>query len=418
MKKSFWSIVICLGLGAAGCAAGGVDELAADGPPCGIALCVADEPDTDIPDYVEPGGGKADADDVASAIARMVTDGVLDADDVRAAFEATGNRVSRSEVLVIRDAVESDAYEVTDDAKSTALSMARLANLFEYEVDHLSGSDASYGGSEIPGAVQDLIARARLNGAIAYDVQEQNDEGEGVWNPYPSTTPPVENMTFEHTEITPWRLAEDRDDAGITYNAIVGSEAAEYCNGSGTCQEYETARYEARTGGTGNITAHYDHVYHEDLFARGRSGQIWASNCAILSDGAVHCLPAARRSALRDLILTNPHLSRCNGYQGFETGCKHLLYHGHITARAGVITSIEVSGRLSKRVARDRASIVDPIAVLEAWGFEISPSLSIRYGNTEEGRPVRDLERGVLIAEPEEPEADEDPVTPDGPGTP
>jgi hypothetical protein len=42
----------------------------------------------------------------------------------------------------------------------------------------------SFGGTEIPQAVQDVVANARLAGAGAYDVNEQrtkrNGEGEGV----------------------------------------------------------------------------------------------------------------------------------------------------------------------------------------------------------------------------------------------
>ncbi len=170
----------------------------------------------------------------------------------------------------------------------------------------------------------------------------------------------------------------------MEYNAIVGTEEAELPDG----RTYRRARYEARVGGTGNISAHYDEVYHPDIYARGRSGQRWSSNFAILSDGSLHCLPAARRSVAQDLILTNPHLSR---------GAR-LLYNGHLTVRAGVVTSVEMSGRLSKRAARGKSVFVDPIAMLEAWGLEIAPDVSLRYGNTSDGTPVRDLEAGVVRA--------------------
>lgn len=398
------SLVLTLGLGVfAGCAADSLPAPGADGPPCGIAACSADDPDTDFPDYIEAGGGKADAEGVESEIAARVTDGVFDADDVRAAFEATGRRVGRGEILVIRDALESAAYEVTPEAVETALAMAANANLFDYEVEYLEDAGLSYGGSEIPDAVRELVARARLNGAVAYDVREQDDDGEGVWNPYPAITPPVENMTFEHTEVTPSKLAADVADVDLVFNRIAGTETAEYCDPSGGCRDYQRITYDEGVGGTGNIAAQYDEVRHEDIYARGSAGQVWASNCAILSDGSVHCLPAARRSVLQNVILTNPHLSRCNPYQGFETGCRNMLYHGHITARGGVITSIEVSGRLSKRVAKGRVNLIDPLAVLEAWGFEIAPGVSVRYGNTEDGSPVRDLEGGVLLAPEDNP---------------
>jgi hypothetical protein len=101
---------------------------------------------------------------------------------------------------------------------------------------------------------------------------------------------------------------------------------------------------------------------------------------------------------LQDVILTNPALSRCNQIAGFEDACHTLLYMGHITASGGVITSVEVSGRVSKRIARGRANLIDPISLLDAWGFERSAGLRVRYGNTEDGIPVTNSERGVLEA--------------------
>ncbi len=365
--------------------------------PCGIVACTADEADDNFADWTQPmawEAGKFDREGVESAIAVATGDGVLDGDDIRDAFDAAGQNVGRGEMRAIREALEDDSYEVTDDARETALALAYEANLFDWEREILA-TGISYGGSELPAAVTALVARARLNGAIAYDVQEVDDDGEGVWNPYPAATPPIGNMTFDYTEITPAVLAADIAATDLEYQAITGSETAEYCNG-GACQEYRRATYETRVGGTGNVSAHYDEVYHEDVYARGRSGQRWASNCAILSDGSLHCLPAARRSELQDLILTNPHLSRCNPYQGYEEGCRHLLYHGHVDIHDGVVTAIEMSGRVSKRAARGKAAFIDPISLFEAWGFEISPGLTIRYGNTSAGVPVRDAEAGVI----------------------
>lgn len=370
-----------------------------DGPPCGVVACSAPDDTGPVPEWSPPGGlGKADAEDVAAVLAQRAEDGVLDADDVRAGFEAAGQTVKTSEMLAIRDALASEAYEVTDEARATALEMAYLTGLFEHEAElYRSRPDVSFGGHAIPEAVRELVARARLNGAIAYDVQERDDDGEGVWNPYPSTTPAVENMTFEYTEITPEVLAEDLAATDIEYNAIVGTEEAEYCDpATGECRQYRRARYERRTGGTGHVMSHYDEVHHLDIYARGSSGQRWANNCAILSDGSVHCLPASRRSVVQDVILTNPHLSRCNPYRGYETDCRHMLYHGHIDIRGGVVVGVEMSGRISKRAAGGKANFIDPLAVLEAWGFEISPGLTIRFGNTEDGVPVRDLEGGVV----------------------
>ncbi len=71
---------------------------------------------------------------------------------------------------------------------------------------------------------------------------------------------------------------------------------------------------------------------------------------AILADGTLHCLPAARRSEPQDVILTNPALSRG----------KNMLFNGHITANNGVITSIEMSGRLSKMAAEGGSTLSTP----------------------------------------------------------
>ncbi len=355
--------------------------------------CAADESPLDFSDP----DAKSDVAAVARALSAATADGELSALDVDALFDATGAVVSRSEMLAIRDALESTAYVVKDAAVERALEQARIANLFDYEVEQLTDPAVGYGGTPIPEAVSALVSQARLNGAVAFDVREKRNDGEGRWNPYPSTSPPVGNMAFDYTVITPEGLAADLADTTITYNAIVGTETAEECNG-GSCFEYERASYQERTGGTGNIAAQYDEVYHTDLFARGGSSQKWASNCAFLSDGSIHCLPAARRSELRDLILTNPHLSRCNSLPQFAESCHTMMYIGHITARNGVINSVEVSGRVSKRVGSGRANLIDPIALFDAWGFERSPNLSVRFGNTEDGVPVTNNERGVLEA--------------------
>ncbi len=354
--------------------------------------CVADT------SYEGPDQDKADTASVASAVTRVTADGELSAADVDELFDATGNSVSKNEMLIIRDATESADFVVTDDALSRALDSAYNANLLDHEVEQTADPTIGYGGNEIPEAVRALVSQARLNGAVAFDIRDRRGDGEGRWSPYPSTTPPTENMAFDYTVVTPEGLAADVADSQIKYNAIVGTETAEYCDGAGNCQEYERASYEERVGGTGNIAAQYDEVYHTDLYARGSGSQKWASNCAFLSDGTIHCLPAARRSELRDLILTNPHLSRCNNYRGFEDSCHTLLYLGHITARGGVINSVEVSGRVSKRIGSGKANLIDPIALLDAWGFERSPGLQVHFGNTSDGTPVTNKERGILEA--------------------
>jgi hypothetical protein len=363
-----------------------------------IPLAVACAADTGPDEGNDLADGKADTAAVANAVARVTADGELSAADVDELFDAAGNNVSLGEMLTIRDATESSSFSVADAAVERALENAYNANLLDHEVEQTADASEGYGGNKIPEAVRALVSQARLNGAVAFDIRETRGDGEGRWSPYPSTTPPVDNMDFDYTVVTPDGLAADVAATQLTYNAIVGTETAEQCDGAGNCQEFEQARYQERTGGTGNIAAHYDEVHHPDLMARGGSGQKWASNCAFLSDGTIHCLPAARRSVVRDLILTNPHLSRCNNFQGFEDACHTMLYMGHITASNGVINSIEVSGRVSKRIGSGKNNLIDPVALLDAWGFERSAGLRVRFGNTSDGTPVTNAARGILEA--------------------
>lgn len=355
--------------------------------PCGIRACSADETDDGDSSYSDPEEmGKADAvDRVRAAVTDATSDGVMDRDDVDTVFDAAGAKVSRDEIAAIREAVFGGAlpYSVDDEAMIYAKTLALAANLTDAERDYLIAG-VRFSGNETPAPVREILAQAKLHGAVTYDVNEQDKDGEGVWSPYPATTPARENMTFDYTEITPEKLQADLDDTDVEYNAIVGTETATTASG----QEYEQVKYERRKGGTGNIMAHYDHVYHPDIYARGSQGQKWANNFAILSDGSIHCLPAARRSYLQDLILTNPHLSR---------GAR-MMFNGHLDVRAGVIVSVEMSGRLSKLAAKDKANFIDPIALFEAWGFQVADGLTVRYGNTSRGVPVRDS--GVIKAAP------------------
>lgn len=347
---------------------------------CGITLCstpddVEDTYDVDkLPNEVI--NGKADAvDRVRDTIAEVSADGSIDVLDVQEIVEAMGGKVSVDEMRALGTTMREQADLFEPAAVEFAERMAITANIKGDERDILL-SGKSYADTEIPEAVRQVLVTARLNGAVAYDVNELDDDGEGIWSPYPSVTPPTGNMTFEYTEITPASIKADIDDVDVTYNMIVGTTTATTNWG----QEYKAAKYEEGQGGTGNILSHYDEVYHQDIYARGRSGQKWANNCAILADATLHCLPAARRSEAQNLILTNPALARQD---------KHMLYNGHVDMRDGVIVGIEMSGRLSKLAARGKATFIDPVAVFEAWGFEIAPSVRIRYGNTSRGTPVQ-----------------------------
>ncbi len=324
-------------------------------------------------------GGKADAvDRVEKAVSDATIDGELDAADVALVFEAAGERISADEMNVIRLAISEDVkFSVTAEALATAHTRARTHGLPVAEAEAVLAS-TSFGGSQVPEAVTELFTRARLFGAAAYDVAEVDDDGEQVWTHYPALSPAVGNMAWDYTEVTPFALESDRDDATLQFMQIVGYETL----GNGA----KVPRYETKTGGTGNISAHYDETYHPQLMARGSSGQKWASNCAILSDGSVHCLPAVRRDINQRVILTNPALSRG----------RHLMYHGHISAKAGEITDVELSGIPSKLTARGKVVLVDPLSALQAWGFVIRDGLKVRWGNTSSGVPYRDAWAGVL----------------------
>lgn len=386
--RRFGVATLAVGLVGVGAGCAGTEADAGAGAACGISVCAVDEEADDEafdPDEVATGQeiGKSDAaDEVAAKVVEVTADGALSIEDVDALFEAGGARVTVDEMLVIRGALHPAAdagWTVDDAALAHGRLRARVSGLPAEEAEAVA-SGTSFGGTVVPEAVTALLAEARLQGAVAYDVAETDEDGDPIWSPYPATTPPEGNMSFAYTEITPDELAADAADTEVEYNAIVGEEEAVTPWG----QKYRRARYERRKGGTGHILAHYDEVYHDDLYARGGQGQKWANNFAILSDGSIHCLPAARRSERQDLILTNPHLSR---------GLR-VLFNGHLDVRAGVVEGVEMSGRLSKLAARGKAVFIDPIALLEAWGFEIDPALSLWYGNTASGTPVR--EGGVI----------------------
>jgi hypothetical protein len=95
-----------------------------------------------------------------------------------------------------------------------------------------------------------------------------------------------------------------------------------------------------------------------------------------------------RNPASRGLILTNPSLARG----------QRMLFNGHINMENGVVTSIGLSGRLHKLAARGDAKFIDPVPLLKAWGFEVSPNLKVNM----EGRhgPVSIDPNTHVIGEP------------------
>jgi len=386
LKRAMFAVLATGTLLAVGCADDSTEPVEAGLSGCGIVACTANDNDDDYDPSGLPAENnpKSDAvDRVRSATGTATADGVLDVADLETIWAAAGDSVSKGELEAVHEALlEETAYTVTPEAIERGDQLALTANIAEADETEVLLSGSSFAGTELPDAVRNLLITARWHGAVAFDVNETDDDGEGIWSPYPATTPPRENMTFAYTEITPEKLIEDLEDTEVEYNAIVGTEKATTPSG----QEYEQVRYEQRKGGTGHIMAQYDEVYHPDIYARGSQNQKWANNFAILSDGTVHCLPAARRSYIQDLILTNPHLSRG----------QHMLFNGHLDVRAGVVVGVEMSGRLSKIAAKGKATFVDPIALLKAWGFEIAPGVTLRYGNVDAGAPSVNAEGFVL----------------------
>ena len=296
------------------------------------------------------------------------------------------------ELRVIGDfALATDGkFVVTDDGRANAIECGRLLGLTDAERQS-AAAGLTNGGAEIPAAVRQLIGRARLRGALLYDVTEHQSDGSAElrWTAYQAGTPPLGNMTFDYTEITPHALAVDMA-TRQRYQVITGVE-------DGVVQ-YETV--DAFGTGSNKPGEAGSDSRHSDLYARGRSRQRWASSCAILSDGSVHCLPASQRSVFRtapassgtsteDLdykkwVLTARHLSRCHEAvveaEGFlhEAGdgepiaadsCRQLLMHGWIDVEGGVVQRVEIAGRLADVIDSDAAALIDPLALLRAWGF-------------------------------------------------
>lgn len=232
--------------------------------------------------------------------------------------------------------------------------------------------DKTYAGTKVPDAVKQLLEKAQAAGVKGYDISE--------YNPYGVTAHKAKgNMAFSYTEITPQVLAADMADQTTVSNWNVGADA-----------DGQTVRYEQKIGGTGNVLATYDELDHPDLFERGSQGQKWANNCAILDDGSLQCLPAARRVEGANYILVNPDLARE----------KLALYNGHVDIVSGVVRSVEISGKISKAIAKGKLIIVNPISLLKAWGFQLDPHLEISFGNTEAGIPVIDEVNGVIKKAP------------------
>jgi hypothetical protein len=237
---------------------------------------------------------------------------------------------------------------------------------------HAAGTPTtSFGGTTIPEAVKTVVREGLSRGAIAYDVRELKPDPvydtthgephvtvEGKFNPYSQSQKAVDSMAFDYTELTPKKVGDDMN-TPQTFNVLKGYKQV----GSHQVAEFERVTMK----GNGRITELYDEASWSDTKARGPGGQKYASNFAILADGSVHAVPASRRSAGDPgRILTTASLGRD----------KQMLFNGHLHLEGGVVTYVGMSGRLCKLKERG-TDFVDPIAVLEAWGFQVKPGLTV-----------------------------------------
>lgn len=325
--------------------------------------------------------------DVKNAFARVTTDRKISKQDVDTILQSAGN-ISKEEQKAIKaeadkfagmmepdakrhlqtklgevDSLRRDAAEMNRDVKAQATRLSAEAS----KLLTVGTATKSFGGTQIPDAVKNVVNAQLENGATAYDVRELKPDPvydsshgepemtvEGKFNPYSQESNAADSLAFKHTELTPAKIAEDMNTVQ-TFNVITGVK-----NNQAT---YEKATMK----GSGNITELYDEANHADTFARGRGGQKYASNFAILADGSLHAVPASRRSkADPGLILTTASLARG----------KQMLFNGHLHMEAGVVTYVGMSGRLCKQ-QNDGMKFVDPVEIIKAWGFKTAPGLKV-----------------------------------------
>ncbi len=240
----------------------------------------------------------------------------------------------------------------------------------------------SLGGTVLPEGVKSAVREALNQGAQPYDVMrlespELADDPSaddaflsigGEFSPYAQEQRAVDTLRFDATEITPAKIKEDMT-TSTRHQVYTGYKEEPDLRG-GT---YKVAQYRQAEGvGSGSTSTHYaPGVSHpgNGRFARSANGAKWTHNMAMMSDGTVHLLPAMRRAQGAGVILTNPSLARG----------ERMLFNGHMTLRNGVVTSIGMSGRLHKLATNGDHKFANPIPILEAWGFEIAPSLRLQF---------------------------------------
>lgn len=327
--------------------------------PCGFAFVLILASCSSTLKRHEETAKTASVGDIQNIVANLSKDGQLDDSDVKTMLNSVGARFNASEGLIVFDLLRNPkGYTVSIDAIQWAEKEALNRGLNPNELALLA-QKKSFAGTPLPDSVLKVLTDSRLAGAVAYDVREADPDNpeEGLWSPYPQELPLLNNMIFSFTEITPKALADDM------------SSTTEEDVKNGELNSSITYRRDRCLGRRGSISSEYDEAHHSNIYARGSDCQKWSNNCGILSDGTLHCLPASRRISangeLAQLILTNPSLARG----------QHMLFNGHIEARNGVIISVGMSGRIAKRAARNDFAFIDPIPLLEAWGFQLAPGL-------------------------------------------
>ncbi len=314
----------------------------------------------------------ASADDVRDYLQTATQDGELTLAEIQGMFSETGTWVGDEEGMMIYNAVmqPDSSYQVRPDTVAAAKEWALFRGLSDAEIQALRNKK-TLAGIDIPEEVIEVLSKAKLSGAISYDVDYTSaGDTEPRFSPHYSSTPEAtENMSWQYTQIIPHGLKED-----INFTGSSQWRTSAKTDSSGSYWQYET-----KQGGTGLIVGTYDEIHHSDIFARTENGAKWAHNCAVLGDGSFHCLPASRRNMARDHVLVNPDLSRQS----------RMMYNGHIEAKEGLIYEIELSGKLAKLSSRGSNVFINPVCLLKAWGYSDTEIDGIRLYFDSNGRPER-----------------------------
>ena len=329
--------------------------------------------------------------DIKNSFARISSDRKINEAEVKSVLEAAGT-ISVDEEKAIKEQadkfapmMDAGAKTAIRDALGEIASLRRTAAQTNRKVEiaqtrlHAEvtklltpGADTkTFGGTKIPEAVKNLMNAEYARGAVAYDVRElktdpvydtSHGEGEltvdGKYNPYGQEQRAVDSMAFNYTELTPAKIEQDM----TTVQKVKVLDGYKTVNGNQEAQFKEVS-----LKGNGRITELYDEASWSETFARAPGGQKYASNFAILADGSVHAVPASRRTAAEPWrILTTASLARG----------KQMAFNGHLHMENGVVTYVGMSGRLCKLQDKGTA-FVDPVKVLQAWGFKMAPGLKV-----------------------------------------